>query len=123
MKQLIRLIILGVGVMIMVQSCYYDKAYELVPGVETCDTTNYAFSADVKPIMDNYCVSCHNVNLPSANIAVDTYEGVKQIADNGSLLGSIRHEDYSPMPKNLPKLDPCTIKTVELWVNDGALDN
>jgi hypothetical protein len=69
-------------------------------------------------------MDCHSTENHSAGVILDTYDGTKIIADNGSLLGVIKHESgFSPMPKNAPQLDPCTIRIVQLWVDDGALNN
>lgn len=109
---------------IISQSCYYDKAYVLSPGLEPCDTTSFTYAAEVKPIMLQYCMDCHSTDNHSAGVILDTYEGTKIIANDGRLLGVINHQSgFSPMPKNAPQLDPCTIRIIELWVEDGAQDN
>lgn len=106
------------------QSCYYDKAYLLSPGTEPCDTTSYTYSGEVKSIMLQYCMDCHSTENQSAGVILDTYEGTKKVANNGKLVGVINHQSgFSPMPKNGPQLDPCTIRIIELWIEDGALNN
>ena len=111
-------------ILMISQSCYYDKAYVLSPGLEPCDTTSFAYAADIKPIMLQYCMDCHSTENHSAGVILDTYEGTKIIADDGKLIGVIKHKSgFSPMPKNAPQLDPCTIRIIELWVDDGALNN
>lgn len=119
-KLLIFLLFSGIFFM---QSCYYDKAWELMP-VEPCDTTRFTYSGEVSPVLLQNCLPCHSTEDASAGVVIDTYEGVKAIVDDGRLLGVIRHEDgFLAMPKDLPQLDPCTIRIIELWVDAGAMNN
>jgi hypothetical protein len=124
MNSIIKLIFVFVIIAVLSQSCYYDKAYDLLPGIEPCDTTSVTYNNQVKPIMLQYCMDCHSTENHSAGVILDTYEGTKIIADDGKLIGVINHKSgFSPMPKNAPQLDPCTIRIIELWVEDGAPDN
>ena len=78
----------------------------------------------MKPILENFCVSCHNIANENGAVRVDTYEDLKLIADDGRLVAVITHADgVSPMPDGQPKLSPCSIRLIELWVEDGALNN
>jgi hypothetical protein len=123
-KPISNLAILGLLLSLMTTGCYYDKAYELIPGTEPCDTVNYAFYENVTPILDQNCVECHHTTFAAGGVNLENYDGVKQTVNNGTLLGSIRHEQgFSPMPDGAPQLDPCTIRTIELWIDDGAPDN
>jgi hypothetical protein len=46
---------------------------------------------------------------------------VKAQATNGNLMGVINHAaGYSPMPKNSPKMDDCTISKIQAWINNGS---
>ena len=117
----IALAILLIGSIYMLDSCYYDKGDVLVT---TCDTSLHTYGKVIRPILDHYCVSCHNNNNPTAAVSVEDWEDVKQLADEGRLLGVIRHEPgYVPMPLDQPQMIPCDIRNVELWVADGAPNN
>lgn len=88
-----------------------------------CDTTAYTYSAVVKVIMQNKCVGCHSTTSASAGIDLSTYAGVKVVADNGRLMGSIKQlTGYSAMPIG-GKLSDCEITQVQKWVNAGKLNN
>jgi mono/diheme cytochrome c family protein len=101
-------------------SCYYDNYDELLVDVNPCDTTGVTYSANIAPIMAQHCVGCHSGSAPSANISLATYDEVKAAANNGSLLGTIRHEaGWSPMPKNQAPLDECTVSKIEAWINQS----
>lgn len=104
--------------------CYYDNEEELYPQPIECDTSNITYSATIDPIMINSCNDCHGSSSPSGNVITDTYEGVKEIADDGRLWGTVNHEQgYSPMPKGLPKLNDCDLTKISIWLNEGALNN
>ncbi|NJK96940.1 MAG: hypothetical protein HC905_20285 [Bacteroidales bacterium] len=114
----------------LLTSCYYDSEEYLYgkPGSENCpDTTLTTFAGGVKPILENYCLSCHS-NAASASmgggIKLQDYDDVKIKASNGSLLGSITHTSgYSPMPKGRAKLEDCNITVIKKWIDAGAQNN
>lgn len=107
--------------MLFLSSCYYDNYDDLATNANPCDTINMSYSANVAPIMSGSCVSCHSGNAPSGNIALETYSDVKAQADNGKLLGSIKHlAGYSPMPKGQSKLSECDINIVDAWIKQGT---
>lgn len=90
-----------------------------------CDTSNVTFSGTISPIMQNNCAggSCHDASSPAANINLTTYAGIAQIANNGSLAGTIQHQSpYVSMPPGL-WLSQCQINQVLMWVQDGSPNN
>lgn len=102
-------------------SCYYDKEEEIYPPVTQCDTTNVSYQATIVPLLKANCNACHNSAAPSAGIVTDNYQGIKIIASNGKLYGSIAHlSGYSPMPKGGNKLSDCNIQKVKAWINAGS---
>lgn len=104
-------------------SCYYDSEENLYPS-SGCSTENVSFSNDVKPILLNSCLSCHNNVALQGNITLETYDDVIVYVNNGTLLGSIKHDGgFKAMPQNANKLDDCRISKVESWINAGALNN
>lgn len=89
-----------------------------------CDTAQFTYSAAVAPIMNTYCTGCHNPASLNGGIDVSTYAAVKQIAQNGKLLGSITHAPgYIAMPQGGSKLPDCKITQITKWVNSGAPNN
>ena len=89
-----------------------------------CDTSNVKYSTHIKPLIQNSCQGCHSGSAPGGGIDLATYTGVKTVADNGKLIGSISHlTGYSPMPKNGNKLTDCQITMVNIWINQGAPEN
>jgi hypothetical protein len=90
-----------------------------------CDTTGtIGYTAQIKPIMDNNCVSCHNDASTSGGVNLDGYSNVQLYGStlrSGTpiLLGVIRQmSGFKIMPPG-SKLDDCTIRKIELWIGQG----
>lgn len=89
----------------------------------SCDTTRFAYAANIRPMMDGYCVGCHSAASPGGNIVLTTYNDVKSVALNNKLVGSVTHAiGYSPMPKG-GKLSECQIILIKKWAGAGAPNN
>jgi hypothetical protein len=46
--------------------------------------TSYTYSADVAPILNSDCVSCHNSSRHESGVNLSTYAGVMQVVTAGS---------------------------------------
>lgn len=91
-----------------------------------CDTTNVSFSASVMPIISLKCKGCHQGASPSGNLALTNFNDVKKRVDDGSLMGSINHASgftAMPYPAGSAKLPECDIRKMQIWINNGALNN
>lgn len=89
-----------------------------------CDTAAISYALHVQPLMQTWCNGCHSSGAPSGSIATDNYPGLKSIADNGSLIGSVAHDtNYEPMPQNSDPLSACDVGLLQQWVADGAPEN
>lgn len=122
------LVIAFLGILLF-SACYYDKKDLVYPqvAVSICDTTNITYAVTVTNILNTNCNSCHGVttaNVSGGGILLSTYAAVKPYVTNGKLINSIvQNGQASAMPKNMAKLDQCTINKMILWVNKGALNN
>ncbi len=94
-----------------------------------CDTLNtISFASQVWPVIQNSCTGCHNSVASNGGITLENYNDVNSVATtiiNGTplLIGSIRHMGgFSAMPPS-NMLDECTIRAIELWIDQGASDN
>lgn len=117
------LIILLFIAVLGLSSCYKDKAELLQLGVG-CDTTNVTYALTISPIIKSNCEGCHSGGAPSGGILLTNYPEIKSAADNGRLMGTIRHEaGFSPMPKGGNSLSDCDIKKLEIWIKNGTLNN
>jgi len=105
--------------------CYNDKYEELYP-TGGCDLSNTTYSATVKNIVQQSCAlgGCHDAATASSGVVLDTYAGLKAIADDGRLMQVVKHENgVTPMPQNAAQLDACTISKLQKWVDNGAQNN
>lgn len=86
---------------------------------QSCDTLNVSYSKHISGILQKQCLGCHN----SGNIILNNYNDVKLKVLSGALMGSIKQNgNFQKMPPSY-KLSYCEIRTIEIWVNAGALNN
>jgi hypothetical protein len=84
-----------------------------------CDTTTVTFAAQIWPMMESYCTGCHSASAPAGGIVIGDYSDLLALAENGSLMGSIRWEaGYAKMPTN-QQLPECSINVLQKWIDDG----
>ena len=90
-------------------------------GSPNCDTLNISFSKTIIPIIQNYCLGCHNSKSKQNPILLESYDTILAQINNGKLLGSIQQLDgFIPMPSNNISLTPCDIEKFKLWIKNGA---
>jgi mono/diheme cytochrome c family protein len=110
------------ALIILAGSCKHecdDYVPEPEPPQNSCDTVNVTYPGSVVPIFEEYCNDCHSGAQPSGNLDLTDYEQVSFIAENGALVGAIRHlPGYSPMPQGGDMLEECLIRTIEIWIAD-----
>lgn len=89
-----------------------------------CQPENVSFVNSVKSIIDLKCVVCHNTTNPAGGLDLSQFSAVKNIADNGKLLGTINHDDgFKVMPPDGTKIDACDILTIKTWIHEGSKNN
>ncbi|WP_339815322.1 hypothetical protein [uncultured Imperialibacter sp.] len=113
-------------------SCKWDNEQDLYSeetgnGTNCDGSTTITYSASIQPIISARCLSCHSASAASnlgGGVKLDTYQNVKVRADNGSLLGTIKHKSgYPQMPQSGSKLSSCQISLIEKWISEGTLNN
>lgn len=88
-----------------------------------CDTvTVVSYSAFIQPLMQNKCLGCHTGSNPQGSVNLGTYANVKNYALNGKLYSSVTRT-ASWMPSGGAKLDDCSLRKIQLWVDAGAPQN
>ena len=108
---------------LLLNSCYYDVEEDLYGPLE-CNPTDVSYSNDIAPIMANYCNNCHNQGTQSGGVRTGIFSELKLVADNGRLLGSIKHDNgYTAMPQGIDPLSSCNISTINVWITEGVNDN
>lgn len=89
-----------------------------------CDTSQFTYAAVIKPIISNQCQGCHTGTAAGGGIDLSTYNGVKSVASNGQLWGSV-HKDpgFAPMPPAGTGLSSCQLTQMKKWIDAGAPNN
>jgi uncharacterized membrane protein len=124
MKKSALIILFILGLVILYNSCYFDKKEQLYPVLSnTCDTSVYTYSGAVKDILDNYCNSCHSSSLASGGVVLDTYNGAYNAAGNGQLIPALSGSNGQPLMPPGAQLANCEITILTKWVEAGAPDN
>lgn len=89
----------------------------------TCDTVDVRFSTHVAPLVANFCESCHSGAVPSDGVRLENYTHIRDVAVSGRLISVLRGlPPYPTMPPS-GALNTCQIRSVELWIEDGAPNN
>ncbi len=112
------------ALIICLSNCTYNNEEELYPIeiIEPTDTISYV--DEVLPIIDTNCYSCHGNGAAVAGIDIDGYDKLVVVVENGSLLGTIKHEEnYSPMPQGASKLSDSQIEKISLWIDQDYPNN
>ncbi|MGZ4054309.1 MAG: hypothetical protein ACXVPY_09085 [Bacteroidia bacterium] len=90
----------------------------------SCDTTNFAYSARIKPLFDSWCMGCHNTGNAGGGFDFSSYSGIVASVTSHRLLGTLQHlSGFSPMPKNTNALSSCDIGAIEKWIAAGYPQN
>ena len=90
------------------------------------------YTDHVRPILREYCFSCHNQNKAQNDLKVDSYETLMEggasgaIIEPGDLESSwfwdlITHQDEPSMPPNADKMPDDKLAVIRKWIEGGAL--
>lgn len=92
-------------------------------GASVTDASAPTFTKTIKPIIDVYCVGCHQAKAAQAGVILDTYAYIKNYVDNRKLWHVINyHVGYVGMPENR-KLSTCQIDAFKKWIDAGAVND
>jgi len=83
--------------------------------------TTISYTAEVKLVIDNNCVTCHGTVNPNAGLSLTTYLQVKNAAENGNLIARMNNA-LNPMPPS-GVLPTQTRAIIDKWRDDGFLEN
>ncbi len=102
-------------------SCYYDNEVEQY-GVTICDTLGISYSADIQPIIQANCITCHGPGGVQEFAPFDTYEGLKIFTLNREIVDRVYGNGVNRMPPT-GALSDCNQLKIAAWVNAGAPKN
>ena len=104
----------------LIASCSNSSPADLVDATPLPAVVSY--DANVKPIIDANCVSCHGAvpNFGAPN-SLNTYQTVRQSIENGDLIQRINKQpsDFMLMPQGGPKLPQNKIDIIQRWIDQG----
>ena len=87
---------------------------------EECDTSNVTYTNIIGPMLNTYCVGCHNDANPLGGLTLEGYANVTPVASDDRLIGVIRWDaGYPQMPQNGNQLSDCQIRQTEIWIENG----
>ena len=115
-------------IFVIVTVCFIQLSCTNVSEDDLIDATplplKVTYIDNVKSIIDNNCISCHN-NPPTngAPISLLLYENVKDAVQNRNLIGRISGDvPGGLMPVGGPKLPQNLIDIIIQWETDGLLE-
>lgn len=89
-----------------------------------CDTSNFSYTGRINPIMQTWCVGCHNPSNAGSGISLSDYTGISSTKAISRMLGSLKHlQGYYAMPQSGNPLSSCDINIIEKWINNGYPNN
>lgn len=112
MKALKILILIAIGSYIGF-SCE-SATYEEISG----EATNPTYTTNVKPIVDNNCLSCHSAaagQFPT----METYTQVRDAAENGDMICRIDDQSCGAVMPQSGRMPQTRINTIKKWAADG----
>ena len=92
------------------------------------------FTLAVKPVLDQYCVSCHGPDKSKGDLRLDAHEWLVHGGESGPVLVSgnsaqslivkrmslpLSHEDHMP-PDGKPQPSSQDLRLIKAWIDDGA---
>ncbi len=98
---------IGIGIFILVvvsTSCAaavdFDEQPQSATGAKVEETQSQdvvSYTNDIRPIVSNYCATCHHGDDPAGGFVLDSYEDVRAKVESGVLLDRI-NDELDPMP-------------------------
>lgn len=130
MKNILRNILVLVGIITIAASCQYKFIVEpVIPPVDPGDTTlpKVSFSAEVEPIFtDRTCVGCHKPGQQKPDLTTgNAYNSIMtmNLADTTDPAASIIYQKPLPSGSHYVKYTNADANTVLVWISQGALNN
>ncbi|HLP14038.1 MAG TPA: hypothetical protein VK177_19050 [Flavobacteriales bacterium] len=120
-------VLVCLGLVFGIYSCTKENAEALALDAnlnKLCELDSAKYQEHVLPLININCMPCHNDSQAQGGITLTTHADIQFLALDGILINAIKHEGTAaPMPKDSPKLHECEIHAIELWAQQGALDN
>lgn len=90
-----------------------------------------SFATEVMPIFERYCWECHSADNTELGLRLDSYEGVMQGSDYGTVVepgdpdGSLLVDMIAAgdMPEEGDPVPPEQLEVIRTWIAEGAENN
>jgi hypothetical protein len=119
----------AVGVGLAVQSGAKAPTAEIAEAA--ADHEPVSFATEVMPIFERHCWECHSEQSAELGLRLDTYEGVIQGSDYGTVVepgdpdGSLLVDMIAAgdMPEDGDPVPPEELEVIRTWIAEGAENN
>jgi hypothetical protein len=91
-----------------------SHTYEDISG----EVANPTYTANVKSIIDNNCLSCHSV-AGSQFPTMETYSQVKNAAQNGNMICRIDDQSCGSVMPVTGRMEQIKINIIKKWATNG----
>lgn len=114
---------------LLLTSCYFDNEEDLFQYIDqagggNCEVMTAEYTADISPILTAYCTRCHRDGRTDGNVNLEGFDRVSPFANDGSLLGSTKHDaGFAAMPPSGGLIPACDIQKLTVWIEAGAPNN
>lgn len=125
---------LPLGIGLVLQGSVPASSAAVAPAEAIPAAVSYA--TDVKPILDNRCVSCHGgmwegEKRTELSFDMTTYEGLIAGSEYGAVIEPgnpdesllVEMMEMGDMPEEGDPVPPEEIETIRTWIAEGALNN
>ncbi|MEM9547047.1 MAG: hypothetical protein AAGA77_13785 [Bacteroidota bacterium] len=110
------------SIIFLISSCTYNSEEDLYPPEPVEDDISYL--NDVLPIIETNCYACHDAVSMNGGINLEGYDNLVIRVEDGSLEGTIRHEEnWLAMPLAASKLPDNLIQQISDWIDQGYPNN
>lgn len=120
-KLFFALSIIAIVVIFSQSACYYDNEAEQY-GVTPCDTVSISYIADIKPIVDANCISCHAPGGQQESSPFTNYDEIKLYTSDRQIVDRVYGNGAALMPPS-GSLSDCAQLKIQAWVNAGSPNN
>jgi WD40 repeat protein len=104
------------------------------PSAATAPQVSISFHKQVRPILQQKCVGCHQPAKRGGEILLTSHANLIKGGETGPgfvptkpeeslLIKSLLAQDMELMPKGGPPLPPESIELIKLWIQQGAIDD
>ncbi len=120
-------IIVGIAASVLLNSCAKENEETLFPvDLSGCDTTAaISYSADLLPIFQSQCYSCHSALAQLGSFNMEDFARLQAEATTGTLYEVLTLPRSNPraMPVGGISLPDCDILKIKAWAERGAPNN